>query len=220
MPSRQAPPTVGREAQRRRTRRAIVDAARTLLQQGGPPPTVDAIAAAADVSRRTVYMHFPTTDQLLLDAALGALSEAYVDTALDPADGSASEAGEDVRDRVAALAAAMTDLAPTALPLGREILRLTVGARPDGRTDDARVEAGAPRRGARRVGWIEAALEPVAESLTEEQHDRLVSALTMVIGFEAQVALRDIRGVSQQREAEVTQWAARALVEAMLAELD
>ena len=43
----------GRVAQRRRTRRAILDAAARLLQ-AGTEPSVNEIAAAADVSRRTV----------------------------------------------------------------------------------------------------------------------------------------------------------------------
>jgi predicted DNA-binding transcriptional regulator YafY len=41
-----------------------------LLAQGAEP-SVNDIAAAAEVSRRTVYMHFPTLDQLMLDATLG-----------------------------------------------------------------------------------------------------------------------------------------------------
>jgi AcrR family transcriptional regulator len=57
-------PGPGRVAQRRRTRRAIVDATMTLLSQG-VEPSVNEIAAAADVSRRTVYMphapHAPTS---------------------------------------------------------------------------------------------------------------------------------------------------------------
>jgi AcrR family transcriptional regulator len=41
-----------------------------LLSAGGTPTVAD-IAEAADVSRRTVYMYFPTLQHLLIDAALG-----------------------------------------------------------------------------------------------------------------------------------------------------
>ena len=50
-----------RPAQRRRTRKAIVDAAMTLIAQGKTPSVAD-VAAAADVSRRTVYLYFPTSN--------------------------------------------------------------------------------------------------------------------------------------------------------------
>src|SRR5262245_6868239 len=83
VPSRQAPdpepPTAadgaasGRAAQRRRTRNAIVSATRELIA-AGKTPSIDDIAAAADVSRRTIYMYFPTVDQLVLDATAGLLS--------------------------------------------------------------------------------------------------------------------------------------------------
>src|SRR5690348_11589160 len=63
----------GRVAQRRRTRKAILEATATLLQ-AGVEPSVNEIAAAADVSRRTVYLYYPTLDQLVLDATLGTLN--------------------------------------------------------------------------------------------------------------------------------------------------
>ena len=64
-----------RPAQRRRTRKAIVDATIALLARGTTPSVTD-VAAAADVSRRTIYLYFPKFDQLLLDATIGALSQA------------------------------------------------------------------------------------------------------------------------------------------------
>src|SRR5918911_3684563 len=94
----------GRAAQRRRTRAAIVEAATRLLAQGRTP-SVDEVAEAADVSRRTVYMYFPTLDQLLLDAAVGALSASEMDAAM-----AAAPTGEDPAARVEALVATSTRL--------------------------------------------------------------------------------------------------------------
>src|SRR5919199_4225027 len=101
--SRQAPGGL-REAQRRRTRAAIVDAARTLVAEGRTP-SVDEVAAAAEVSRRTIYLHFPTLDQLLLDATAGLLSEP-VDAWLD-----AAEVDGDAEERSDALARAIVAVA-------------------------------------------------------------------------------------------------------------
>src|SRR3954452_15325920 len=82
----------GRFRQRRRTRAAIVAAAADLLR-AGRTPSVNDVAEAADVSRRTVYLHFPTLEQLLLDATLGLLSQEAVDEAIDTAD-RGDDAGE------------------------------------------------------------------------------------------------------------------------------
>lgn len=192
----------GREAQRRRTRAALIEATTRLLAEERTP-SVDEIAAAADVSRRTVYMHFPTLDQLLLDAAVGALVSSEIDRRLSEA-----TVGADAAQRTAALAEALTDLAPQTLPLGRKIVRLTVDA----------ADRPGSGRGHRRIAWIEKALEPLRQSLSEEQYARLVSALSLVIGWEAMIVLRDVRGLSPDEEKTVTTWAARALVDAMLAE--
>lgn len=167
----------------------------------GRNPSVDEIAAAADVSRRTVYMHFPTLDQLLLDAAVGAMTTDEIDAAL------AEETSDDAAVRVDTLARALTDLSPQTLPLGRKIIRLTVDSPESGQ-----------RRGYRRIGWIERAVEPLRDRLSDEQYERLVSALALVLGWEALIVLRDVRGLSPDEEADVTSWAARALVAAALAD--
>src|ERR1700749_2092781 len=168
----------GRVAQRRRTRRAIVEATSRLLAAGADP-SINDIAAAADVSRRTIYTYFPTLDQLLLDATIGAMN-VDVEAAID-ASGEPDEPDEpDVRDRIAALVAALSDRMADSLPLGRKLIRLTV---------DAPSAGDGPRRGYRRVAWIERALEPIRPRLSPDRFERLVSALSVVIGWEAFIVL-------------------------------
>lgn len=196
------PPT-GRYRQRRRTRAAIVNAAAELLRSGNTTPGVNEIAQAADVSRRTVYQYFPTVEQLLLDATLGLLSQTAVDSAIDQAD-----PGGDAFDRVDAMVRAIADEAAQTMPLGRSLIRLTVDA-PDGNTAQ-------PRRGYRRVEWIERAIEPLRGDLGEAGFERLVSALAMVIGWEAFIVLDDLRGLSPEEQTDISAWAARALVRAAL----
>lgn len=198
-------PGDGRPAQRRRTRKAIVDAASELIA-AGRTPSVDEVAQAAEVSRRTVYLHFPSLEQLLIDATAGALSNAGVDAALAEITGS-----EDPAAQVEALARAMLELSDVTLPLGRQLIRLTVASpRHSGETS--------PKRGYRRVEWIERALDPLRGTLDDEQFERLVSALSVLIGWEAMVVLRDLRGLDVGEETATTVWAARALVEAMIRE--
>jgi AcrR family transcriptional regulator len=195
----------GRYRQKRRTRAAIVDATAALVRAGATP-SVGEIADAADVSRRTVYTYFPTLEQLLLDATLGLLSQSAVDEAIDAAD-----AGEDPVERVAAMVRAFSSMSAETLPMGRSLIRLTVDAP---RSDDGT----RPVRGYRRIGWIERALEPLRGQLAPDAFERLVSALAMVVGWEALIVLQDLRGLDAERELEVTLWSARALIDAALAE--
>jgi AcrR family transcriptional regulator len=196
----------GRPGQRRRTRKAIVDATARLVEQGLTPTVAD-IADAADVSRRTVYLYFPTLEQLLIDATLGALSQADVDRVLE-----LPELSDDVGARVEAVARALQSMSPDVERLGRTLIRLTVES---GATGDGDVPM---RRGYRRVEWIERALAPLRDRVDDTRYERLVSALAMVVGWEALIVQRDIRGLTADEGEELSVWTARALVQATLAE--
>jgi AcrR family transcriptional regulator len=194
----------GRAAQRRRTRRAIVEATSRLLAAGADP-SINDIAAAADVSRRTIYTYFPTLDQLLLDVTIGAMNvdvEAAIDASGEPDD-------PDVRDRIVTLVAALSDRMADSLPLGRKLIRLTV---------DAPSAGDGPRRGYRRIAWIERALEPIRPRLSPDRFEQLVSALSVVIGWEAFIVLFDVRGLSADQARETLTGAAITLVDAALAQ--
>jgi AcrR family transcriptional regulator len=193
---------VKRDAQRRRTRKAIVVAAAELLADGRTPSIAE-IAEAADVSRRTVYMYFPTVEQLLADAALEALR-----ATVDPQFALTGDAAE----RVEAMVRAVQGNGTATEELGRTIIRHTIGTRAP---DDTSPQ---PRRGYRRVEWIELALEPARAQLGEDEFERLVSAFTLLIGWEALIVLRDIRGLSAAEAEDVSAWAAEALLAAALDE--
>jgi len=196
----------GRVAQKRRTRKAIVDAAGELLAKG-KTPSVNDVAAAAEVSRRTVYMYFPTLDQLMIDAALGAVTRNTVETALDSINDN-----DDVEERVDVMTRAVqSDFAATEKH-GRALLRLTVD------TPTLERQSDQPLRGYRRIQWIERALEPLRGKVDRKRFERLVSALSMVVGWESLIVARDIRALSLAEAEEVSAWAARTLVRATLAE--
>lgn len=190
---------VGRPGQRRRTRAAILAAATDLLRDG-QAPTIDDVASAAEVSRRTIYMYFPTLDQLIIDATMGTLTAGVYDAEFPPK----SSAFE----RVATIATTLTKNAAEWLPFGRRMVALTAATPPKGGV----------KRGHRRVEWVDRAIAPLRDQLTDEQHERLTSALCIVLGWEAMIVLRDIRGLGPRREKAVLTWAAQALVQAMLDE--
>ncbi|HET9842154.1 MAG TPA: TetR/AcrR family transcriptional regulator [Nocardioides sp.] len=193
----------GRAAQRRRTRRAILDATAELLH-AGTEPSVNEIATAADVSRRTVYLYYPTLDQLILDATLGTLN-VDVDSAL------AAEGSTDPRKRVRTLVVELFASMERSLPLGRKLIKLTIDAPPPGE--------GEPRRGHRRIGWIEWAVEPCRGRLTRKDYDDLVSSLALVIGWEAFIVLLDVRGLSPRAAKALTLRAAEAILDDILPDL-
>jgi AcrR family transcriptional regulator len=198
-----APIASGRErqGQRNRTRKAIVDAAMQLLEAGGAP-SVSEIADAAQVSRRTVYMYFPTLEQLLIDATLGALSHGKIDPVL------AESTSEDPVTRVKQLSKTINSHSSESMHLGRALIRLTVeGEEPP---------AGGPRRGFRRVQWIEQALAPARKELSRQEFERLVSALTVLIGWEPMITLKDVRGLDPKQADDVLTFAAAAVVEKAL----
>jgi AcrR family transcriptional regulator len=187
-----------REAQRRRTRKAIIAAAVELIGRGDGQPSMAEIARAADVSRRTVYLYFPTLEQLLADAALEG-TRSMVEPQV--------ESSGDAPERLEALVRATQQGFAETEHLGRTIIRATV-------TAPQPPAPGTPRRGYRRVEWIERALEPLRETLPPERFERLVSALTLLIGWESMIVLQDIRGLTQAEAEEVCVWAARALLDA------
>src|SRR5438270_309999 len=96
-----SPRSTERPAQRRRTRKAIVDAAIELIRNGQTPSVAD-VTAAADVSRRTIYLYFPTFEQLLLDATVGAMAQESVDRAIEDDHGD-----DDVEGRVVGMVRAL-----------------------------------------------------------------------------------------------------------------
>jgi AcrR family transcriptional regulator len=196
--------TRDRSAQKRRTRRAILAAVE--LMRLGEAPSFSRVSELAEVSRRTVYLHFPTLEQLLTEAALEG-ARAQIERALELET-------DDVWQRLDTLITVGLNTVFEAEILLRTMIRLTV----EYRLDEARggPTREAPLRGGRRIEWIETALEPVRERLGEARFERLVSALALVVGIEALLVLRDIRGLDRAEIEAVTRWAARALLKATL----
>ena len=207
MAARQVPPQT-RDRQRRRTRKAIVDAAAALIARG-LTPSINEIAEAADVSRRTVYLYFPTLEQLLLDATLGLLTQSSIDQVVD----APATDGTDVEATLEHTIRTLGEMTADTLPLGRALIRLTVEREPGAGKD-----AEGPWRGYRRVEWIERAVAPLRERLPADAFERLVSALAIVIGWEAFIVLSDVRGLARGEQIDVAVWTARAIVRAALAD--
>lgn len=199
----------GRINQKRRTRAAIVTAAADLLRRG-QTPTVAEVADAALVSRATAYRYFPSQEYLLAEAALES-TRGDVDEIL-----STVECNDDPTLRLDAVVRALQRKTLEQEAGFRALLRLSL-EQPFERTDG--LEPGVPgRRGARRLDWIEQALAPVWDGLDAETRRRLLGALSLCMGIEAVVVLRDICGYSANEAIETSAWAAHAILQSGLHE--
>ena len=176
------------------------------LMREGSRPTVAEVADAADVSRRTAYRYFPAQSKLLIEAALEGLRPT-MEAAI--AAGPLTAGGVSLEGRVDRLVAAMQRMTAEHEHLLRSMIQLTVLEPP---------ARGVPRRGVRRLDWIESAIRPAAYALPRASYEHLVSALAVCAGIEAFVVLRDIRGLSAARSAEISRWMARAVVRQALAD--
>jgi AcrR family transcriptional regulator len=204
-----SPAPTGRERQKGRTRKALLAAAVELIA-AGQTPSITEVADAAEISRRTAYRYFPTQEQLLVEAALEGLRPAIMDAVERPD----AEKPDDVEARLDRAVLALQRGAVANEQLLRTMIRLTVSRPPS--ADDT--SGGEPRRGYRRIEWIELALAPVRKELGKKRYERLVSALTVCLGIDALIVLRDLRALTDAEAEAVSLWTARALLRASLAE--
>ncbi|PBB88347.1 TetR/AcrR family transcriptional regulator [Mesorhizobium sp. WSM3876] len=190
---------------RARTRRLMLETA-TKLMQSGATPSVSEVAEAAQVSRATAYRYFPSQ---------AALVQAVVDEGLGPIL-TWKSASSDPERRVA-------DLFGSAMPR-IEAFEATFKAALKLSLDQwARQQAGtlgaepAFTRG-HRVDLLKDAIAPLKGRLPPRKFRRLAQALSMMFGVEVLIVLKDMWGLDSQGMAQVTQWAAGALVRAAMAE--
>jgi AcrR family transcriptional regulator len=190
---------MGRDNQKRRTRRALVETAGRLIAAGGRPSVAE-VAEAAEISVRTAYRYFPSVDQLIVEATLEA-TRRNMELSIE-----AGAPDEPVAARVDRLVDALAQMTLDNEALLRQMIKFTVDRDP--------VEPGVPPRPARRLEYVERALSPLQGRLDPDELDRVTHALTVVMGIESVLVLRDICGLGAAEILAVQHWAARALVDA------
>lgn len=194
--------------QKRRTRATIVAAAAELLRQG-KRPTVAEVADVADVSRATAYRYFPTQEYLLAEAVLNGIPR-EVDMVLDAL--APTDAAE---VRLDAVVQAIQERTVRQEPGFRALLRLSL----DQVLNESEAQEGPElRRRGGRPDWIGLALAPLWTDLDEQMKERLLGALSLCMGIEALVVLRDVCGYSPEQAVESSRWAAQAILRAGLDE--
>lgn len=183
-----------RVSQKNRTRKALIIAAEELVR-AGQQPTVTAAAEAAGISRATAYRYFPTQELLLAEVALFA-----TDGPLFPAVNESLPVPEAV-GRLVRRVGAWTYANEEPL---RTLLRLSLDP-----------STGVRLRGHRRE-WIADALAPARNLLDSETYGKLSKALTLMLGIDPIVVMKDIAGASREQALDALEWSARMLVSAAL----
>lgn len=198
-------PSDPRANQRERTRLAIMEGARKLLREGKIPSVADA-AEVARVSRATAYRYFPTQSALIQEA---------VDTGL-PTTWEPDERHADLTafaDRVERAIAEMLTLTHDNEAVLRGVLLVSLQQWATIQAGD-KLEEESIRRGTGRIPAIQAALAPYRGTFSPAALRRLTIGLSLIVGAESLVVLRDIWGLEETEAKEVARWIARTLTQA------
>ena len=185
--------------QKRRTRSELLRAARDLTAQGAHPSVAEA-ADHAGISRATAYRYFSTPDDMIREAVLDAVA-----TAVRVEPQVADAPARTVDERLQHLVGQVFEMVRDNETMFRALLASTVTGR-------SKV-----KRGARRVGWLTEALEPLRPQLPPAQFQRLVYGLSLMTGIETLVVLKDVCGLETAEAQVVTLWTAKTLLAGVLA---
>jgi AcrR family transcriptional regulator len=194
----------GRVKQKLRTRNALVSAAAAFVRTGRVFSVAD-VADVAGVGRTTAYRYFPNQELLLAQAALSVVAETD-----DRSIYTVFDRSQDPFVRLDAVIAASH--ASTAAHDGeyRAMLRASLDPSADS----------VPHRLEIRRKWLADALAPVRKALGSRRYARLVAALSVFVGVEASVVLRDVAMLKPDAAGEVKRWAARAILRAALDDVE
>lgn len=207
MPTTKSSPSVrdgdpqGRTKQKLRTRQALIDAA-VALRDEGHNPTVAQVAERAMVSRATAYRYFPSTEALV--------SETAADRDMTPLE-HFWQPGDDPVKGIGLAANALHKLLIDD-EIGLHVMERSF------MTVWLESESHEPLRPGRRMSYIEPIVDSLKGVLSPRARKRLKQALSIVIGTEALIAVRDISGATVDESLDTAAWAARALVRQALDE--
>ena len=190
--------------QKQRTRQQILTAAAALISSGSRP-TVTEAADAAEVSRRTAYRYFPSQEKLLTEATLNGVRPAIEEAMAAAPTG---DSIEDIEARLVMLVHTVQKLTLRNEALLRTMIHATVLEK----------TRGAPKRGTRRLEWIELAVGGLQRRLKSAAYERLLTGLALCLGTEAFLVFRDIRGLTGPQATEASEWLALTVLRATLRE--
>ena len=174
----------------------MIAATRAFLANG-VTPTVEQAAERADVSRTTAYRYFPNQRSLIVAAYPMVGAETLLD----------DNAPADPQERLEIVTRTIGERLLESEAELRAMLRLSL---------DPASRAELPLRAGRAIGWIEDALAPLRDRLSEAELRRLVLSIRATLGIEALVWLTDVAGLPRDEAVELMRHSARTLLRAAL----
>lgn len=181
--------------QKRRTRSELLRAARAIIEKG-EQPSVAEVADQAGISRATAYRYFSTPDDMIREAVLDGVATSIK---LEPPSETADAA--EVQRHLDRLVSDVFRMILDNEAVFRTLLSTSA-------TDNNQ-----NRRGGRRISWLKETLNPLAAQMPSKDFQRLINALSLVMGIESMVVMRDICDLEPKDAENVLRWTAKTLLE-------
>ena len=188
--------------QKRRTRAELLRSARAIIEGGGNPSVPDA-ADAAGISRATAYRYFSTADDMIREAVLDGVATGI----------GVERPANDADDATVGLLLDKLVSDVFGMILDNEaVFRAMLGTSVNCQNKN--------RRGGRRISWLRDTLSPLEDRLSQAQFQRLVHSLSLVLGIESVIVMRDICELEPKDAEQVLRFTARAVLASALADPD
>ena len=190
-----------------RTHIALIECAAELLKEGKTFTVAD-VADKARVGRTTAYRYFPSVEQLVVHASLHAITEVEKKNI-----GLELEGATSPYERLRLVNVGPAPIASDKSIKDHEhVYRTMLRESLNGEDSDL------PRRAGARKGILDSAIGSLKRELGDKRYQRLTAALSLFIGVEAAVVMRDVVNISDEDAREIKVWGANVILQAMLLE--
>ncbi len=186
----------GRIGQKRKTRELLLATAKKMLVKG-KNISVEQVALVAGISKATAYRYFSNKDILLKEASLqrGLMDKDDLFGDIDVCN---------LNARVEKL----IDYHFEVLTTNEDVFRLYLGAIMQNSVRDKKNYS----RGGKRILLIAEALLPLKKEISKETFDKMVNAISLLMGIESISILKDICGLENGSIQEMWKWMIQKII--------
>ena len=186
----------GRIGQKRKTRELLLATAKKMLVKG-ENISVEQVALVAGISKATAYRYFSNKDILLKEASLqrGLMDKDDLFGDIDVCN---------LNARIEKL----IDYHFEVLTTNEDVFRLYLGAIMQNSVRDKKNYS----RGGKRILLIAEALLPLKKEISKETFDKIVNAISLLMGIESISILKDICGLENGSIQEMWKWMIQKII--------
>jgi len=186
----------GRIGQKRKTRELLLATAKKMLVKG-ENISVEQVALVAGISKATAYRYFSNKDILLKEASLqrGLMDKDDLFGDIDVCN---------LNARIEKL----IDYHFEVLTTNEDVFRLYLGAIMQNSVRDKKNYS----RGGKRILLIAEALLPLKKEISKETFDKMVNAISLLMGIESVSILKDICGLENGSIQEMWKWMIQKII--------